>query len=306
MMFFLPRLPQDCLEFFDFGTSGHLEYHQLQWLWRSQKRLTNVQVAIGISALSDTPSAPSVEDLLSQDVGALRSLKAVKQLSLRIGEATDLELCGRLVAELQYARLEKVYLELDDLWGDGMIRPLEYDLFSCYFPHTVRCMSLHTIALPLSKTVQLDSWPSLTDLTIEWCENVAPMLINYSAPKLTTLVFQGFNKEGDNLEDMETYAISSMLERCRPLQHLRIRLDWDNPDSNERPAASARMAESLLCHSTQLKSLVYRTEPGIVSGPETIAPIVAAIKRCVNLEELAVWWIESSLLADMGKVSLSY
>ena len=302
----LPRLPQDCLEFFEFGTSGYPEYHQLQWLWRSQKRLTNVQLAIGTCAFSDTPSAPFIEDLLRQDFGALQSLKSVKQLSLRIGEVTDLVSCGRLVSSLQYTRLEKVSLELDDPWDIGGYRPLEYDLFSCFFPHTIRCMSLCKIALPSSKTVQLDSWPSLTDLTIDRCENVVPMLANYSAPKLTTFVFQGYNEEADDLEDMETYAISSMLKRFCSLQHLRIRLVWANPESEEIPTASARLAESIIYHSAQLKSLVYGIKPGIVMWPKTITPITAAVKRCANLEELALWWVKSSQVVSMCKVSLSY
>ena len=58
----------------------------MQHLWRSQKCLTNVQLDIDYVY---NRRSPTVANLLSEDVGALRSLKSVNELSLRVGRNTS-------------------------------------------------------------------------------------------------------------------------------------------------------------------------------------------------------------------------
>ena len=100
-----------------------------------------------------------------------------------------------------------------------------------------------------------------------------------------------------------TFAISSMLSWFHSLQHLRIFLIWDSIWSSDKIAANTQMAESIVGHSEQLKSLSFKENPE--SGLEKQDIITAAIKRCEKLEELALWCIWSSHIVEICKVDFT-
>ena len=131
--------------------------------------------------------------------------------------ATDLELRSQLLVSLQYNRLEKVSLRLEEVWdaydedlGDFPThrRSLGFELFPRYLAHTIQEMNLERIMLPSLNIVQLDSWPSLTKLSLVWCENVAPMLSGYRSSRLTTFEYRGLNERSDDSEEMGAYLKS--------------------------------------------------------------------------------------------------
>ena len=130
------------------------------------------------------------------------------------------------------------------------------------------------------------------------------MLFKFSSPKLTSFVFDGANDETDIPEEMETYAISSMLTRFQSLQHLKIHLIWMCGWSVAGPKAAARMGEAIVSHAGQLKTLVYRDEPWPDSKElERLDTIMDPIMRCKKLEELALWTDSSLNVAGICKVS---
>ena len=74
-------------------------------LWKSQKRLTNIQLDIGESG-----NSISCVDLFSEESGALSALgalTAVKRVSLRIDAWTDLVMCGELLASLSSTEIQE-------------------------------------------------------------------------------------------------------------------------------------------------------------------------------------------------------
>ena len=291
----LEGLPRDTLELFEFDNSGSLDYKQMQYLWRSQRSLTNLQLSIG---LEDAYGLPTLTDIIDEDHDTLRSLRSVKHLSLKIGETTNLGSLSRLLASLEYTRLEAVSLEFD---LDEHTRILDHQVFPVYLPQAIQSMSLTSVALPSESIIKLDSWPNLIDLRLIWCENVAPILANYASPRLVSFVFTGF-KGSIDIEETEACAVSSMLSRFQCLQHLKIKFLWNVVDSRHRYKAVGRMAKSIVSHSAHLKSLVYR-ETSIREHPDKItAAITAAVKLCVNLEELAIWGVRPSAVVRICKV----
>ena len=229
----------------------------------------------------------------------MRSLRFVKQLDLKVGESTDLESLGRLLISLEYTRLEAVALKFE-VEADYK-QTLDYHDFPVYLPRTIRRMSLTSVALPLESIIKLDSWPNLIDMELNWCENVVSMLANFSSLKLVSFGF-AVTQGPCNLEETESYAISSMLSRFQCLQHLRIAILWFGADSRLRYKAVGRMAKSIVCHSAHLKSLVYQENP-IKDQPDKITnAITAAAKQCVNLEELAIWGVKPSAIVRVCKV----
>ena len=129
------------------------------------------------------------------------------------------------------------------------------------------------------------------------------MLIGFSSPKLTKFTFHGLNEETDVPEEMETYAISSMLNRFQSLEQLVIHLIWIGQWSTQGPKAAAKMGEAIVRHAGPLRMLAYREELYLnfreLERPDTM---MNPIKRCTNLEELALW-IDSSLdIASICKV----
>ena len=130
------------------------------------------------------------------------------------------------------------------------------------------------------------------------------MLRGCSSPKLTTFKFVGLNDEADIPEEMQTYAISSMLNRFQSLTHLAIELIWTGQWSPRGPIAAARKGEAIAHQAAQLKILAYRDERYMsikeLERPDTM---MDSIKSCTNLEELALWIGSSLDIAGICKVS---
>ena len=292
----LEGLPRDTLKLFDFGTSGSLDYRQMQYLWRTQKSLTNLQLSTNVEHQSDLPT---LNDIVTEDYETLRALKSVKQLSLKIGEATDSESLSQLLVSLEYTRLEAVDMQCDR--DEDYTRVLDYHDFPIFLPRTIQRMSLTCVGLPLESTIELDYWPNLIHMEIRWCDNVAPALANYSWPKLVSFVYTGFQGMR-RLEETDAYAINSMLSRFQCLQHLKIDFAWSAIDSRLRYKVVGRMAKAIVRHSARLKSLVYE-ETSIPDQPDKSTNVItAAAKQCVNLEELAIWGVKPPAMVRICKV----
>lgn len=115
------------------------------------------------------------------------------------------------------------------------------------------------------------------------------MLFGFSSPKLTVFKFVGHNQETDIPEEMETYAISSMLNRFQSLKHLLIELGWIGEWSSRGPKAAAQMDAAIARHAERVKTLAYRDHRYVhlreLERPNTM---MDSLKRCTNLKELAL------------------
>lgn len=260
-------------------------------LWRTQKRLTNIQLEI-----STGTGSLRMEDLVDEDVDELRSLRSVRHLRLRIGALPNLTLIADLLASLSYNDVDDVTIELkqrleesgDPILDDSLTRRLDHHLFPRYLPFNVRKVTLISVDMPRSKTVQLDSWPCLTELAFLSCHNVVPVLNDFRWPKLTSFVCRdGILPTAEDPRE-RLPAINTMLARFETLRTLILELQ----EIEEDDPGIDHLARSLPCHAHNLESLIIRLARfrlGFVDHHETHEAIFNAIRRCKRLDELALW-----------------
>ncbi|KAG6999603.1 hypothetical protein G7Y79_00033g067910 [Physcia stellaris] len=281
----------------DVNYFGSLTLRNLKNLWSTQKSLVNIQLDVGYRS----PESPSIDDLLREVVGDLRSLENVRNLRLRLGASADLGSCAGLLMLLDYTKLEQISLELERPWHKEEevyeFRTLNHDLFPRYIPSTIQKLCLDCIWLPQTTTVQLDDWPCLTALSVLSCRNVRPMLASFNTPKLVSFIYQDEAKDEHNCtEEERLLSVASMIGRFDTLQTLILDTVWV-----QRGASAIHgVITSLLNHSRTLRSLAFSSVPE-GEEPEDVVndSLIVFLSTCTRLQELTLYL----RLDRVGKIS---
>lgn len=278
LIYLLPNFPHNTLRVFKWGDRIRPTYGQLKDLWQSQKYLSHLQLDINSQV-----DRPSLQDLLHNDLGVLRSLRSVRRVYLRLSNTVYLSLCGELLAKLEYKQLQGISLRVEQA-RDVVPQYLSMQMLHC-LPTTLRYISLDAVKLSRSGALQLDNWPCLTGLRLLSCFNVGPILSRFSTPRLTSFTIRNVGGLGVQEQKDLDRALNSMLKRFSTLETAVFELFF----SADVPPAARELARSLSRHSQQLKSLIFNCESFADDDQDLTEEIVlGAIRRCINLKELAL------------------
>ena len=88
----LQALPNDSLKKFEYDDCTQPGHEQLRLLWRRQKNLTNLQLEVNRGSWTKP-----IEGIIKEDADLLTSLKSIQEISLFVGAAANLELCGKVL-----------------------------------------------------------------------------------------------------------------------------------------------------------------------------------------------------------------
>lgn len=303
----LPMLRPHSLTNFEVNYFGSLTLRNLKILWSTQKSLMNIQLDVGYRS----PKSPSIDDLLRELVGDLRSLENVRNLRLRLGASADLGSCAGLLMLLDYSKLEQISLELERPWLKEEevyeVRTLNHDLFPRYIPSNIQNLCLDSIWLPEATTVQLDTWPCLTALSVLSCRNVRPMLASFNTPKLVSFIYQDEAKDEHNCtEEERLLSVASMIGRFNTLQTLILDTVWV-----QRGASAVHgVITSLRNHSRTLRSLAFSSVPEGAEPEDAVNDsLIVFLSTCTRLQELTLYLrldriVQTSQVSRFDLVSL--
>ena len=287
---FVPKLSVNSLTRFDYDANSRPTYETMQYLWKHQTNLTNLDLDFSLVE-------PTTAQIVKDDANTMRSLRSIRDLSIDFGSdpRTTMTEFRKFTKLLDFSKLREVKLVAPSDWESQENRDITARILKLALPISLTSITLFFMHTTAVKDLKLDRYHALKHLELHECYGTGSILEQSRHPQLTSLTIQCcIDEEIDTFEDIR--QTNEFLLRFHTLKHLIYSFSIEI--SHQRMLDG--LVNSIGAHTENLQSLIIDFIPSGLSG-ESISQIAL---RCRKLSELVIP-IGNTPIEDQCKVSNS-